>query len=354
MCEPISASIGVAALGAAVSLYASQQQTKAANQQQQAIYQSNQSQQAAQNQAFTERINAGMRQTAAQTAAQQETLNTRSVAANQMRTSQMDALKNYQDAINAQNTTAEDLRQTGDTAAKQLLQETNAQQLAASQTQQQQQAAALLDPSVPKTAGGPEASDPSGGNNAVTSDAVSQGATARRMAEAATNIRTYGAKTAAVQAYNAPTQLVGQAIARNQMGIMPAQTAEQLLRAGSATQLLPSKVAYQAATGLGNSQDILLQSKGQNALDAASLSYGNATDLANLQQSDADTIAANKLAQQTAQNQFLQQQAGVIGGFGQLAAYGAGRYLGSPSSANPSVTNLGSIFTSKPDAATAY
>jgi hypothetical protein len=332
-------------------MYSSQQQTKAAQEQSNAINQANRAQEASQNQAFGQRLTAGLQQTAAQSAAQQETLNTRSQAAGQMRTSQMSALKNYQDTLAAENTQAESLRQTGDTAARELLASTTQQKLADAQTAQQQQAAALLQPNVPQ---GPAASDPSGGNNAVTSDAVAQGASARRMAEAATNIRSYGSKVAALSSYDAPTQAVNEAIAANRVGIMPAQTAEALLRAGNSTRLLPSQVAYQAATGLGNAQDILLQSKGQSALDAAGLSYGNATDIANLQQSDANTIAQNTLAQQTADIALKKQQAGIIGGAGQLALAGAGRYLGSPTAANPNVTNLGSIFTSKPDPATAY
>jgi hypothetical protein len=352
VCDAISVSIGAAALGAATTLYSSAQQTKAAQESANAISQSNLATQNAQNEAFGQRLNAQLQQTSAQTAAQQETLNTRATAANQMRTSQMSALKNYQDTLAAENQQAESLRQTGDTQAQQLLDATTQQKLADAQSGSQQQAAALLtSSSAPQ---GPEASDPSGGNNAVSSDTVAQGATTRRMAEAATNIRNYGSKIAAVQSYEQPGQAVNQAIAANRVGIMPAQSAENLLRQGSATRLLPSQVAYQAATGTGNAQDILLQSKGQSALDAAGLSYGNATDLANLKQSDANTIAQNKLAQTQADIAYQKSQAGIIGGIGQLAAYGGARYLGSPSSADPNVTNLGSLFTSKPDPATAY
>jgi hypothetical protein len=348
MCDGVSEGLAIAATvaGTAASLYSANQQSKAAQQNQTAISEANWANQNAQNTAFGQRLNAQLQQTSAQTAAQQETLNTRATAANQMRTSQMSALKNYQDTLAAENQQAESLRQTGDTQAQQLLDATTQQKLADAQSGSQQQAAALLNASTAPQ--GPEASDPSGGNNAVSSDTVAQGATTRRMAEAATNIRNYGSKIAAVQSYEQPGQAVNQAIAANKVGIMPAQSAENLLRQGSATRLLPSQVAYQAATGTGNAQDILLQSKGQSALDAAGLSYGN------LQQSDATTIAANKLAQTQADIAYQKSQAGIIGGIGQLAAYGGARYLGSPSSANPSVTNLGSLFTSKPDPATAY
>jgi hypothetical protein len=76
--------------------------------------------------------------------------------------------------------------------------------------------------------------------------------------------------------------------------------------------------------------DTLLQSRGQNALDAASLSYGNATDLANLQQSNADTIAKNQLAQTTADLEAKAAQGKMLSGIGNLALYGAGYYGGNP------------------------
>jgi hypothetical protein len=351
MCSIGAAMVGTAVVGAAISAYSASQQASASKQQSQDIFAANKSQQAAQSQAFNDRIDAGMRQTAAQTAAQQETLNARSAAATQMREGQMTALKNYQDTLAAENAQTDTLRQTGDTAAQQLLQQTNAANLQGAQNASQQQAAALLAPSTPQ---GPEATDPSGGNNAVTSDATNQAASARRTAEAATNIRNYGSKIAAVQSYAAPIQAVGQAITANQTGLMPAQAAETLLRGGSATRLLPSQVAYGAATGTGQALDVLLQSKGQNALDAAGLSYGNATDLANLRQGDADTLTANKLAQQTADLSYAKAQAGILGNFGNLAANAGARYLASPSSADPNTTNFSSIFASKPDPATAY
>src|SRR5204862_5673277 len=86
--------------------------------------------------------------------------------------------------------------------------------------------------------------------------------------------------------------------------------------------------AYQAATGMGQAQDVLAQSRGQNALDAAGLSYGNATSLANLQQADTEQMVRNNLAQTQANLQARQAQAGIISGIGQLGLYGGGRHFG--------------------------
>src|SRR4029077_9519523 len=129
-----------------------------------------------------------------------------------------------------------------------------------------------------------------------------------------------------VESYNAPLEAINLATSANKTGIMPAQTADYLLRSGSNVRLLPSQVAYGAATGEGQAQQGLLQSRGQNALDAASLSYGNATDIANLTQSDLTTLAANKARQATTDAQYQQSLGGLVSGIGNLGLYGAGRY----------------------------
>jgi hypothetical protein len=319
MCEPATI---IAGISAATALAGTVMSANAAKDQQRAIAAQNQATMKAQNEGFTARLQAGLAQTAGQTAASQRTLEDRSASADLMRQSQMSALKNYQDTINAQNQQSEMLRQTGDVNAQQLLQQTNAEQLNAAQQQRQQQAAELLNPNLPQ---GPEASDPSG-NNAASRDPVQGGALARRTAEAATNIRNYGSTIGTLSSYDAPVNAINLAVAANKTGIMPAQTAEQLLRAGSATRLLPTQTAYNAATGLGNAQDILLQSRGQNALDAASLSYGNAVDIANLGQADAEQIAKNQSAQRQANAAYAAQTGKTIQGIANLGLYGAGYY----------------------------
>ena len=326
MCDPVS--IGVAAISAGVSLYGSMQQANAAKAQQQAIADQNRAELQAQNQGFTQRIQAAQQQTEAQTAAMQETISARSQAENQMRQAQMSAMKNYQDVLDAENQQATALRQTGDTAAQQLVDATNAQNLAKAQADQAAQTQTAAQVGVPTTPTGPGPTDPSGNTNAVTNDLAQGGALARRTAEAATNIRNYGAKIAALQGYSAPIEQVGLATADTKYGIMPAEAADQLLRGGSPTRLLPTQVAYQGAGNLGQAQDALLQSKGQSALDAAGLSYGNAVDLANLQQSNADTIASNIEKQKQADAAAQAAQGKIISGIGQLGLYGAGYLSG--------------------------
>lgn len=331
MCDPVSMGIAAAA-GAAASIGGTILSSRASSQQASAIQAQNQALNNAQNQAFTQRLNAGYAQTAAQTAASSQTLSDRAAAANNMRAQQMDALKNYQDTINAQNAQAETLRQTGDTAAQQLVQQTDPQALAAAQQQQQAQASTLLNQQ------GPQTSNPS------TGDPATNAAIARRTAEAATNIRNYGSKIATVSSYDAPMRAVNLAIQANKGQIMPAQQAEQLLRSGSATRLLPTQLEYTGATATGNAADALISSRGQNALDAASLVYGNTTDIANLRQSNADVLAKNTLDQTTANLAAQKANAGIISGLGNLGLYGAGYFAGGGT--NPLKSIFGSGFPS--------
>jgi hypothetical protein len=292
----------------------SQAQSRAAN----AIAQQNQATTAAQNQAFTQRMAAANAQTAAQSAAMQQTMADRSTAATSMRTAQLNAQQSQQDILAAENKQAEALRGTGDQAAQTLLQQTTGPQLAQGQQNAAAQGALLLGQAAPQ---GPAPTDPQGTGDTATQDAVK-----RRLAEAATNVRTYGSKVSALQSYSQPTADIGQAIAANQYGIMPAQAAESLLRSGSATRLLPSQVAYRNAGDLGQAMDQLIASRGQGALDTAGLSYGNAVSTANLAQSDADTIAANRAAQAKADAAYQQSLGGIVSSVGQLGLYGAGRY----------------------------
>jgi hypothetical protein len=220
MCDPVSAGIATA-VGAASSLAGTYMSSQAQQKQAQAIASANQQTQLAQNQAFTQRMQAGVAQTAAQTAASQETIQARNQAANSMRAQQMQSLQNYQDTINAQNQQAEALRATGDVAAQNLLGATNPQSLDQAQIQRQQEAAALLDANLPAS---PDATSP----DAVASDPVQRGALARRTAEAATNIRNYGSKIARAGSYSAPSNAINLAVADAKYGIMPAQKAEEL------------------------------------------------------------------------------------------------------------------------------
>src|SRR6476620_10536254 len=119
MCEPVSIGLGV--LGAAASIYGGVQQARAQQAQSQAIADQNRATATAQNEAFTTRNQAALQQTAAQTAASEQSLQDRNTAAMSMRENQMSALQRYQDTLTAENEQAARLRQTGDTAAADLL-----------------------------------------------------------------------------------------------------------------------------------------------------------------------------------------------------------------------------------------
>ena len=314
-------------LSAATSLggayMSSQAQSKAAQATQNANFATSQ----AQNQAFNERIAAAGRQTDAQTAVMQQTIADRNANTAQMRSAQSGAQQSQQDIINAENQQAQALRGTGDAQAKLLLGQTDADALAQSQADREAQAALLLDQSTAPA--GPATSDPTEGGTAT------KAALSRRLAEAATNVRTYGSKVAALGAYDQPIQDINLAVANNQTGIMPAVTADKLLRAGHGTRLLPSQVAYRNAGDLGSAMDAVLSSRGQSGMDSAALSYGNDTGLASLIQGNATTMAANKSSQAQADAKTQQAMGGVISGIGNLGLYGAGYYGGGPSWLTP-------------------
>lgn len=322
MCDPVTAAI--AGVSAAVSLggavMQSQAQSKAAN----AIAAQNYQTTQAQNQAFIQRTGAASRQTDAQSAVMQQTMADRAAATADMRTQQTAAQQRQHDILSAENTQAEALRGTGDAQAQALLDATNQQKLQQGQAGYADRANLLLDQSVPA---GPTPSDPRG----TEGDTATQGAISRRLAQAATNVRNYGSKVAALGAYNQPIQDINLAITGNQTGIMPAIAAEKLLRAGSATRLLPSQVAYRNAGDLGGAMDELLRSRGQSGLDTAALSYGNETGLANLQQSDITTLAANRAAQAKADAAAQESLGGIVSGVSKIGLYGAGFYGGGPS-----------------------
>jgi hypothetical protein len=331
-------SAAAAAVGAGASLYGASQSSAAQSRAASAIQQQNQATQQAQETAFNQRLQAGLAQTAGQTSAMEQTFQDQQAAGRQAGQAQMGALKSYQDVLQTENTQAENLRASGDQQAQLLLGQTNAAALAKAQQDQQTQAETLLAANMPP-APGPQPTDPSGGTNAVTNDPANRAAGARRTAEAATNIRDYGSKIGALSAYDAPANAINLAVSANKTGIMPAETADYLLRSGSAARLLPSQVAYGAATGEGQTQLGLIGSRGQNALDAAGLSYGNATDIANLGQSDATTLAANKAAQAKQDAAYQQSLGGIVSGVGNLGLYGAAYYGGLGKSLLPGQPN---------------
>jgi len=332
MCEPISMTTALTAAGLALSagtaVYGAAQSSNAQTTQANAIRDQNYATQQAQTQAFNQRMAATRAQSDAQfnTAQRENTARTTQAAAT--RQAQMAALDRQNQTVNAENTTADQLRAQADQRAQELLQSTTAPgTMDKSQQGAQDQAAALLAASQAPGPTGPAATDPSGsGASTSTNDPVMKTALARRMGIAAANIRQYGADIAKVASYGQPLQDTAQAITGNQTAIMPAQTAEKLLQSGSAVRLLPSQIAYRNATDYGGAADQAIQAKAQGENAYSGLAFGNATGSANLGQSDSDTAAANRAAQAKADAAWQQQVAGLYSGLGNLGAYATGRY----------------------------
>jgi hypothetical protein len=330
MCYVAAIPYAIAAIGAAASTYGAVQSSNAQQKSANAIAAQNTATQQAQQQAFVTRLGAQSNQSDQQTAIAQQMLADRNAAANQMRAGQSSALDQQAQLLARENAQAEALRGQGDAQAQTLLANTSGANLAAAQDQARQQATALLaasqDAAPPS---GLTAGDPSG-DASGSSDPATRAAVATRLNQAATKVRDYGTDIAKVASYQQPVQVVGQAIGANKVGIMPAAAADQLLRNGAGVRLLPSQIAYQNATGTGGTLDTLLQSRGQGQLNLAGLDYGNTVSSANLGQSDADTLAANKAAQAKADAAYAQQVAGIYSGIGQLGLYGAGYLGGNP------------------------
>jgi len=312
----ISGVVGAASAGAGAIMSSNAQRSAS-----RAIQNQNQINAIGQNQAFQERMNAGIAQTQAQLDAARTTMADRAQNFTQMRQGQINAQQHETDILNAENAAAEQLRATGDTQAQQLLAATTQQKLQEGQAAAAQHANLLLDQNAPQ---GPAPTDP----QPTAGDTVTGQAIAKRLAQASSNVRTYGAKAADLMSHSQPGQDVGMAILNNKYGIMPAQAAEALLRSGSSTRLAPAQVAFRNAGDLGSAADTLIASRGQGDLDTAALIYNNKVQGSNLAQNDIQTLAANNTAQATADAQYQQSLGNLVSGIGNLGLYGAGRLSG--------------------------
>ena len=282
----------------------------------------------AQNQAFYERNAAAQRQTSAQQAVQDQALSDRMIASTQTQQAEQAALKRQQDILAAETQQQQAQTQQGDVAAQDLLARTNAEQLQGSQDRAKAQMMALLTGGGGDRPLGPQGTSP-------TDDPATTGATARRLAEAATNIRNYGSKVAQTASYAQPMQDVGQAITGNQIGIMPTAIAAKLLHSGSDTRLLPATVQYLGAQQQGGTMQDVISSRQQAGLNLAGLEYGNSVAASNLRQQDIDTLAGNQAAQ-AQENAKAQQSLGqLVSGIGNLGLYATGYYFGGPDWLHP-------------------
>jgi len=318
MCAPVLIALGVAAAGA--SIYGAVQQGNAAKQSARAIAEQNAATMEAQNKGFTQRLAATGAQTDAQTEAQRNMLLDETNISNTMRDRQGTALTVQQDILGAMNKEEGGYADAGKQAANLLLDQTDAGHLAQSQTDWQTQAASLLDASsVPALSG---ATEPGGTGD----DPYTKAALARRAAEAATNIRSYGAKAARVSSYAAPLDLLQNETINSATGIMPAQQASKLLVASAPTILEPAQTAWGQAKDFGQASLAAANQAGQGALGLADLQYKNSTDIANLGQANATVTADNIAKQRQADAAWKASMGGVISGIGNLGMQALGYY----------------------------
>lgn len=318
MCSP---TLAVAAIGAGLSAYGTSQSASAQKQASNAIAQQNYETQAAQNEGFTSRLAATGAQTEAQKAAYQATLGNETDIANAMRARQAGAFQQQQDILDTANKAQEGFRGAGYANADDLMGKTSGANLNQAQTDWQTQAGSLLDANMPQFA-------QTGGTG---DDPYVNASLARRAAEAASNIRGYGAKTAKLGSYAAPLNTVGNAITDSQTGIMPAEMASKLLSSSAPVLLAPAETAWGNAGKYGEAAIGATQQSGQMAQNIANLQYQDSTDLANLKQSDRTVTASNISEQAQADAAFKAQMGKLISGIGNLGLQGAGYYGKLPS-----------------------
>lgn len=318
MCSP---TLAVAAIGAGLSGYGMFQNARAQKDAANAIAQQNRETMAAQNEGFTSRLAATAAQTEAQKAAYQATLGNERDIANAMRARQQGAFQQQQSILDTANKAQEGFRGAGYANADALMGQTSGANLGQAQTDWQNQGASLLDANMPAFA-------QTGGTG---DDPYVNQSLARRAAEAAANIRGYGAKTAKLGSYGAPFNTIGNAITESQTGIMPADMASKLLSSSAPVLLAPAETAWTNAGRYGEAAIGAAQQSGQMAQNIANLQYQNSTDLANLKQSDRDVTAANISEQAQADAKFKAAMGNVISGIGNLGLQGAGFYGKLPS-----------------------
>jgi hypothetical protein len=318
MCDPVS--LGIAAVSAGVSIYGASKSAAAQKDAANATAQQNLATQKAQNEGFGQRLAATGAQTDAQIAARKATLGNEQQIADAMRARQTSAFQQQQDVLGAANQQEEGFRNIGYNSADLLMDRTSGANLGQAQTDWQTQAARLLDTADVGALHG------DGGVGGTGDDPYTKAALARRAAEAAGDIRAYGAKTAKIGSYAAPLQLVQNSIQDSETGIMPASLASKLLQSSTPILMAPSQTNWQQAAQYGQAAGAAAEASGQSQMGIADLQYRNSTDLANLQQSDATTTAANIAEQAKANAAYKAAMGGLISGIGNLGMYGAGYY----------------------------
>jgi hypothetical protein len=235
---------------------------------------------AAQNAAFQARNAAQIQQTQEQAAAQNQGQAEYLRQEQAMRESQSQALQQKQDTVNKMNVQEQQIQDQ----TKAQVQNTT-QNVITPQTLQEAQAAseAQRNAGVAPVVADIRASDPTA---APAASPTVKSAMAESMAKAADYTQQYGANLAKVGAYSAPVAATGIAAKELAGNLMPAASADQLLKAGASARLLPSSVAYQNATNLGQSEIASNTQRTSDLMNLTKMKETNAVDLANLNQAD--------------------------------------------------------------------
>ena len=324
MCvDPVTGAFSLAATAAAISaatavggtLYSASESQAATDAQRR----SNQVTLDAQNAGFWSRNQDARTRLAAEGTAQTTAQGKQQQAFGETQDAQRDAFGDRARTIDAENTSADAIRQEADQQQQSLIDHTNAQRL----TQSQADKEAQINAGVAPVAANIETASPLGGGG--DSSGTKQ-AYAARLASAAGNVRDYGKRLATVASYTAPLTTVGTEIANEKAGIMPAAMANQLLQSGQQIRLLPSETAYRAAGTQGAAKQGSIAAALQGDLGVAKTQYEGGVDTANLQQAGAKTLAENAAIAAKEKATQAKSIGDVISGVGSIGAYASGRY----------------------------
>jgi hypothetical protein len=323
MCDPGTLALIGTGISAAVTAAGTYVSSQAASKNAKAISAQNEATTRAQNVAFDQRLTSQSQKADTQYRTYLQEISDQYANQEQVQAARLKALSDQKQIIEAENAQAERLRARGDQAAQDLLTNTSGQALSDSQKNAEANQQALLTGQLDKSGiASPDATDPNAGSDS------SNTAYKTRMAEAATNIRNYGSKIAATGSYSQPVNDTNLAITDTKTGIMPAQAADELLRSGAATRLLPAQIAFTQAGDIGSATDQVIRSRAGGALNLADLKSTDDVGLATLKQSDTDTLAANKTTQTKADSDYEKSVGNIISGLGNIGLYGSAYYGG--------------------------
>jgi hypothetical protein len=335
MCDPISlgiAAVTASVVGTGVSAIGGMQAASAARSAQARAQQ-------AQNEAFNARMQAQRVALGEQTAINTQSAKKFSDQQAEQQAAQSGALTERGNLVRQLNEQQAATSAQADQTVQQGVDSANRAALQGAQTSQVAQQTALNTPVVAQVA----ANNPlgaAGTNSAVTKQAIDEANKG-----AASYVKNYGDTQARLSGYNAPIALAGNAATTIGTNLMPASVADQLVRTSAPAILAPSTTAYQQAGTYGQAQQEALQREQAGLTGLVNTKAQNATDLANLKQSDDMTVIQNQLVnaqQKAAQLSGLGSGISAIGNAGLMFAGSQGAFanLFGPTEGAPGVVTF--------------